>query len=749
MERSSDWNPRWVRESLITSLTAAFVAVFIVFLHRYARRFGVETEWLFAKEGPFEHLTWIAELAAAVLLMSTARVLWRRSDDVRGAAVAVGVCAVLLFVVAMEEISWGQTLFQFDTPERWAQINHQQETTLHNLLDREALTKSAPWIAWLFASASIFATAIAASARRPWLALLAPPWSLAPMAIVIAFAGWKTHPEVIEVIMALYCLFYSVRTHAVARDPVWQAGAGKSSSNAAPTEGGEPAMTLLKGRSPDLNFGSGADRPMTLLVTGASGFIGSRLVQYARAQGYRVVALGMANTPAECARIQELNEAGIDVRLGDLADRSFLKAAAQGCTAAIHLAAAQHEVNVPDSHFMRVNVEGTRNLLDVCAEAGVRRFVYGSSIGVYGAVGAGVLDESSPMAPDNAYTRSKARAEEVVRSCSSTLEITIVRISEAYGPGDTRLLKLFDAIARSVFVMIGAGDNRRQPIHIADLTRALLMAAHHPRAAGETFVLAGPQVISTREMVDAIARALHRRASIPGLPLRPVVIATRVIEATFRPLGLRPPIHQRRLDFFTKSFAFDVRKAEHVLGFKAQIGFQHGAADAADWYRSRGLLKSELRSAPAAALDPRTVLANGGASDMSLWRYSEILEHTNDAIIVWEMGGEGIVYWNRAAEHLYGYSYGQARGKVTHTLLNTKLSGGIEQLESQLAKLGVWAGQLLHTASDGRKVLVQARLILMAKQNGRWLVLEVNRDTAAMQPIDPQEAISSYLRTLQ
>lgn len=106
-----------------------------------------------------------------------------------------------------------------------------------------------------------------------------------------------------------------------------------------------------------------------------------------------------------------------------------------------------------------------------------------------------------------------------------------------------------------------------------------------------------------------------------------------------------------------------------------------------------------------------------------------ILEFTHDAIIVWEMEGRGVLYWNRAAEMLYGYSREEAVGKVTHDLLKTELSGGgVGELESKLARYGVWVGELRHTRSDGEPVEVEARLALMSRERGAWLVLEVNRD---------------------
>jgi two-component system, chemotaxis family, CheB/CheR fusion protein len=92
------------------------------------------------------------------------------------------------------------------------------------------------------------------------------------------------------------------------------------------------------------------------------------------------------------------------------------------------------------------------------------------------------------------------------------------------------------------------------------------------------------------------------------------------------------------------------------------------------------------------------------------------------------MNAQGIVYWNRGAEQLYGYSRTEARGRTTHELLKTQLTGGVTHLEGSLARFGIWVGELRHTTSRGNSVLVEGRLTLMSQHNGRWLVLEVNRD---------------------
>jgi nucleoside-diphosphate-sugar epimerase len=330
--------------------------------------------------------------------------------------------------------------------------------------------------------------------------------------------------------------------------------------------------------------------PLRLLVTGATGFIGSRLCLHAQRLGIDVLATGRAEHPIERERLAELRTAGVPFEAGMLQDTALIGKVLEGRTAVIHLAAAQHESEMPAGYYQSVNVDVVAKLLQGCRDARVRRFVYGSTMGVYGSCESGVLDEESPVHPENVYTRTKLQAEELVRAHASHFDTCIIRIAETYGPGDQRLLKLFRSIDRGHFFMIGAGTNRRQSIHVSDLVRGLLLAAQHPAAIGQTFVLAGEEVMTTNEMVGHIAAALQRKPPRLQLPLWPFIAAAGVMETTLPPLRIQPPLHSRRLDFFRKSFVFSTRKAQELLGFRPEIDFRRGATDTAEWYRSRGYL---------------------------------------------------------------------------------------------------------------------------------------------------------------
>lgn len=330
---------------------------------------------------------------------------------------------------------------------------------------------------------------------------------------------------------------------------------------------------------------------MRVLVTGGTGFIGSRLGLRCLAGGHSVRILGQENTQAESSNRKILEEKGAEIILASVTQEDALPGLLQGVDVVFHLAAAQHEVNVPDQVFYDVNVKGTANLLDAARRAGVKRFVHGSTIGVYGSGMEGVIDETTPPDPDNIYGRTKLEGEKVVLSFREKLPVVILRIPETYGPGDRRLLKLFKAIRKGVFFMIGNGKNLHHLIHIDDLIDAFLLAAESPEAAGEIIVVAGRKAVTTNEMVAVIAAQVGGK--IPGIraPLPPVMVLATVMEKAFQPFGIKPPIYRRRMDFFRKSFSFSQEKAERILGFHPRIDFPEGVSSTAAWYRSMGYLQ--------------------------------------------------------------------------------------------------------------------------------------------------------------
>ena len=335
---------------------------------------------------------------------------------------------------------------------------------------------------------------------------------------------------------------------------------------------------------------------MKVLITGGTGFIGSRLALQCLEHGDQVVVLGQENTDAEKQNSNHIVEKGATVVSGSVTDKSLLSHAINGVDIVFHLAAAQHEANIPDQTFYDINVAGTRNMLEASIEAGVKRFVHGSTIGVYGNANAAV-NEFSPCNPDNIYGKTKLEGEKVVLSYTNRIPLVVIRISETYGPGDRRLLKLFRAIQKKAFFKIGPGNNLHQLIYIDDLIEGMLIAARSERALGQVILLVGSKPITTDEMVDTIAGVLDVRLPDFRAPLFPFTTAAAILEATLRPFGIQPPLHRRRMDFFKKNFSFTDTQAEKLLDFVPRYNFETGAASTAQWYIDMGLLENTTNGA--------------------------------------------------------------------------------------------------------------------------------------------------------
>jgi len=333
----------------------------------------------------------------------------------------------------------------------------------------------------------------------------------------------------------------------------------------------------------------------TTLITGGTGFIGSRLALALREQGTSVRVLALENTEAEAKNRRLLDERGVELVLGSVTELREVERATEGVAIVYHLAAAQHEMNVSDGRFREVNVHGTANVIKAADISGVRRVIYGSTIGVYGDPDR-TVDESSPTRPVNIYGETKLEAEGVVLAAQDRLHVTVVRIPEVYGPGDRRLLKLFRMLAGGGFALIGSGRNLHHPMYVDDLIRGLITIAEGSQPSGETFLLSGPEPVDTRGMISAVSEAVGKKPPRSRLPLWPFLAAAVLMEGLLRPLGIQPPLHRRRLDFFRKSFSLSSERVRRVLGFEPRVGFREGAQRTAEWYALEGLLDARPKT---------------------------------------------------------------------------------------------------------------------------------------------------------
>ncbi|MCY4633876.1 MAG: NAD-dependent epimerase/dehydratase family protein [Acidobacteria bacterium] len=328
---------------------------------------------------------------------------------------------------------------------------------------------------------------------------------------------------------------------------------------------------------------------MRVLVSGATGFTGGHLARHLATRGAAVRGLVR---PRSRPRAAALQEAGIEIVLGDLADDASLARACDGVDTVYHIAATFRNAGQPDAAYRAVNALGTRALLDAALAAGVTRFVHCSTVGVHGHVERPPADEDAPLAPGDIYQETKLEGERLARSVgtSGDMEVVVARPAGIYGPGDTRFLKLFRGIAKRRFPLLGSGTVCYHFTYIDDLVEGFRLCGEAPVAAGRTYILAGRHYTPLTELVRVIADEVGVEPPRWRFPVWPVWAVGAMCEAVCVPLGVEPPLYRRRVDFFVKNRAFDMARARRELGFSPAIDLVEGVRRTADWYRREGLL---------------------------------------------------------------------------------------------------------------------------------------------------------------
>jgi dihydroflavonol-4-reductase len=325
-----------------------------------------------------------------------------------------------------------------------------------------------------------------------------------------------------------------------------------------------------------------------VLITGATGFTGGHLVRALRARGDDVTAMVRSSHGAAL-----LSADGIRTVVGDLARPETLpEAVRSGYEVIYNIAALYREAGLADRVYHQVNAVGVGQLIEAAAGAGVRRVVHCSTVGVHGDVEHPPANEDAPLRPGDVYQVSKVEGERIAREAGARtgVEVVIARPSGIYGPGDRRLLKLFRGAARRKFFILGDGKIFYHLTYISDLIEGFRLCGEVPAAAGRTYILAGGEVPVLNDLAAMIAEEARVPPPSLHLPVWPFWFAGAACEAVCAPFGIEPPIYRRRVDFFTKSRAFDTTRARKELGFEPQIDLRQGIRRTLVWYKQQGWL---------------------------------------------------------------------------------------------------------------------------------------------------------------
>ena len=321
----------------------------------------------------------------------------------------------------------------------------------------------------------------------------------------------------------------------------------------------------------------------TVLVTGASGFLGGHVCRRLAEGGWRVRGLvrpGRAVAP------------GVEpVTAADLGNAAAAARAVEGADAVVHLAARVHVMRDTSAHplaeFRRVNVEGTRVLLDAAIRAGVRSFVLASSAKAMGEWTDAPWTEEAEPRPADPYGVSKLEAERLVlrRAAGTGTAATVLRLPLVYGPGvRANVLRLFDLVWRGVPLPLRGIRNRRTLLFSGNAAAAVEAVLASPAAAGETFFVSDGRAVSTPELVEMIAASLGRRARLVPLPLGLLRVAARAGDVLARVVPF--PLTTAAVDRLTGSLEVDASRLARVAGFVPPYTMEQGLAETAAWYRS-------------------------------------------------------------------------------------------------------------------------------------------------------------------
>jgi nucleoside-diphosphate-sugar epimerase len=223
---------------------------------------------------------------------------------------------------------------------------------------------------------------------------------------------------------------------------------------------------------------------------------------------------------------------------------------------------------------------------------GLRRVVHCSTGGVHGHIEHPPANEDAPFAPGDIYQETKLEAEQLARGFGREhgLDVTVIRPIGIHGPRDVRFLKMFRGIARGRFPILGGGEVFYHLTYISDLVKGFRLAADTPAAAGRTYIIGGPEYTTLNELAARIAAVLGVRPPWIRLPAWPFWLAGAACEAVCVPLRIEPPLYRRRVDFYTKSRAFDTTRARIELGYVPEVSLDEGLRRTAAWYREQRLL---------------------------------------------------------------------------------------------------------------------------------------------------------------
>ena len=315
----------------------------------------------------------------------------------------------------------------------------------------------------------------------------------------------------------------------------------------------------------------------TILITGATGFIGSHLLSSLKTMDYSLT-LATRNSKT-CDNAPNVRV----VAVGDIHGETDWQEALENVHSVVHLAARAHQLkdtaSNPEQVFHEVNTAGTRNLVQQSIRAGVEHFVFVSSIGAMATLSEQMLTDETVCQPDTPYGRSKLAAEKaLVELCQdSAMTWTILRPTLVYGPGNPgnmeRLMKL---VKTGLPLPFGSFQNQRSFIYVENLIDIILEALSHPQARNQTFLCSDGDDLSTTDLVQRIAKCVNRPCNLLPVPLALLQIGGKLGDLIQRSLGRPLGINSETIDRLAGSLWVDNSKLHSHLDWSAPFSVDAG-----------------------------------------------------------------------------------------------------------------------------------------------------------------------------
>lgn len=328
---------------------------------------------------------------------------------------------------------------------------------------------------------------------------------------------------------------------------------------------------------------------MTILVTGATGFLGSALtLALIRQQQQEIRVLVRDERKAR----EQFGDAVHIVR-GEITDAARVQEAVQGVTTVYHLVGRLYHPSVPTALYRETHVEGTRILLNICKDQGqLQRIVHCSTTGVHGVTGRKPAAEDASFAPTNPYEVTKLEGELLALNAYKEygLPVSVIRPGLVYGPGDLHLLGFFASIKKGRPCLIAGGKALIHPVYIDDMTNAFLLSAERPEAIGHSYNIAGEQPVSFKTLATAIAHSLGRELPQGDIPLWLANLASDLFAVVPGMQGERAPLTRSRVKFLTMSRVYAIDRAGTELGYVPHTSLDEGMRRTAAWYQKHGYL---------------------------------------------------------------------------------------------------------------------------------------------------------------